>query len=325
MPRETHACPFCPRKYKNEARLRCHLSSYTGEWRVRADGKHDVLQINEILDPEANDDSPYRCPSCPNIILGRRRFLDHIHASAHAKFIPRPPDWDRLRGTWDLLIAEETVKIRPTEMPFLRFPYDIRVIIYHFILVHDTIVFRDETGEDTPRWQLRFQRQYNPRRNPLALLIASRQVYEEARRVFYPYNTFVFYYSNYVPIFLVGIGCHNARLLRTLRWYVGPERQNKNQKEMMRRWLEAPSAKNIWNNKQAYLELHKAVETWTSWRRDGKVVRRWDAGDLRLWLSCWRGRRRFTMQVKFWNQNLMTPGRVSFELRTKYKWSYVGV
>ncbi|RAK97629.1 uncharacterized protein BO80DRAFT_467671 [Aspergillus ibericus CBS 121593] len=317
MPWKKHACPFCPKRFKITGDLWHHLASYTGEWRIRADGKHDVLQINQLFDPGAIDNSPYRCPSCRQIIFGRQRFQDHIRASAHAKLIPRSPDWNRWQGTWDLLITEESVKIRPTAVPFLRFPYDIRIIIYRFILVHQAIVIRSEPSVDITQDQFRLRRQYNPSGNPLALLIANRQVYEEARMVFYSLNAFYFLYSSSVPIFLVGIGRHNAVFLRTLHWnMVAPtkkyqqtnsfQQMAKNQKAMMRSWLVPSSKKDIWNDRQMYVELQKAIQCHLPGEN---VVRRWDAGDLGVWLG-WRVRRRFTMQVDFQLEDAWVRGHV---------------
>ncbi|KAE8147618.1 hypothetical protein BDV25DRAFT_159920 [Aspergillus avenaceus] len=54
--------------------------------------------------------------------------------------------------------------------------------------------------------------------NPLALLAVNRQVYLEARRVFYHCNTFHFRSQECLSIFLIGIGRENASHLQSVEW-----------------------------------------------------------------------------------------------------------
>lgn len=50
------------------------------------------------------------------------------------------------------------------------------------------------------------------------MLAVSRQMYEEGRRVFYGLNMFVFEELGAIPVFLIGIGRHNAMFLRSVKW-----------------------------------------------------------------------------------------------------------
>lgn len=50
------------------------------------------------------------------------------------------------------------------------------------------------------------------------MLAVSRQTYEEGRRVFYGLNMFVFENLCAIPVFLIGIGRHNAMFLRSVKW-----------------------------------------------------------------------------------------------------------
>jgi hypothetical protein len=45
-----------------------------------------------------------------------------------------------------------------------------------------------------------------------------RQIYDEARRIFYSRNNFRFTNFDIVPVFIAGIGADNAKLLRSVSW-----------------------------------------------------------------------------------------------------------
>lgn len=59
--------------------------------------------------------------------------------------------------------------------------------------------------------------QHNPSNNLLAIMSVNRQIYDEARRTFYNFNTFTFESFNSLPVFLIGIGPENSMLLRAVR------------------------------------------------------------------------------------------------------------
>lgn len=59
--------------------------------------------------------------------------------------------------------------------------------------------------------------QHNPEANTLAIMSTSRQVYHEARSIFYGFNTFIFEQMRTIPIFLVGIGVQNTMCLRSVK------------------------------------------------------------------------------------------------------------
>jgi uncharacterized C2H2 Zn-finger protein len=81
------ACPFCDIKYANKKGLQNHLLSYTGKWRIPADGIHDVLKIQNlrILKDHSVADNTifYRCPSCAMGISDLRKFEEHVFYRQH--------------------------------------------------------------------------------------------------------------------------------------------------------------------------------------------------------------------------------------------------
>ncbi|RAK97627.1 uncharacterized protein BO80DRAFT_328047, partial [Aspergillus ibericus CBS 121593] len=98
--------------------------------------------------------------------------------------------------------------------------------------------------------------QYNPYNNPLALLITNRQVYEETRQIFYSLNTFVFDNDLFLPVFLLGIGRHNAVLLRSVHWRTKMRPSGDNQISILRPWLDpSPSGRDMWTSELAYIRF----------------------------------------------------------------------
>lgn len=141
MPWELQVCRFCGKGYGHKTGLRNHLSQYVGDWRIPADGIHDVLAIQKILRPEDDDSAPeYRCPSrhCRKIIATRQKFTEHVITESHWGGFPSGPlggplgsstypyeDVDLSRiSEWVLPFHEKEVKIfqREGSFPFLRLP-----------------------------------------------------------------------------------------------------------------------------------------------------------------------------------------------------------
>lgn len=138
MPWELQVCRFCRKGYGHKTGLRDHLSQYVGEWRLPADGIHDVLEIQKDLYPDA-DHSEYRCPSrdCRRIIATRQKFTEHVITKSHWGGFPERPlkglfgsnqDTDEESidlsdiSEWVLPFDEEAVKVFEPEgtFPFLR-------------------------------------------------------------------------------------------------------------------------------------------------------------------------------------------------------------
>ncbi|ODM21401.1 hypothetical protein SI65_02244 [Aspergillus cristatus] len=204
-------------KYVNKTGLRNHLGWYTGDWRIPADGIHDVLSIDQILNPPDPDrQNQYRCPSCAKIIDSRRNFMEHVWYRRHygpygdgsgngdgggegdSGTTTTKATGKRKRGyleTWILPFVEELVKVHQRKGPFafLCLPFDIRQIIYKELLQYTLIIIHQPTRPSTTgRQRDGVWLQHNLHRNALAMLAVSRQTYEEGRRVFYGLNTFLF-------------------------------------------------------------------------------------------------------------------------------------
>lgn len=140
---------------------------------------------------------------------------------------------------------------------------DLRHMVYELVLCFKEIEFQKEIRTvfvESRRNGIWLQR--NPRKNLLALLAVSRQIYDEARRVFYGRNTFTFRAKDGIPTFLIGIGRENAVLLRSLRWK-NDLHQYRNHIDALRFCL-VPADSNIisparevdiWNDDRWYLNL----------------------------------------------------------------------
>ncbi|KAJ5179570.1 hypothetical protein N7492_002780 [Penicillium capsulatum] len=223
MPWSAQACPFCPKQYANKTGLLNHLLRYVAAWRLPADGVHDVLKCMDairLVSPTtcAEDDGRrYRCWTCFEVFKSLPRFRDHVIYRGHCQEVPRwktrPPKKRAMRLPFD--IAHVLVPER--EFPFMELPLEIRMMIYEHLLRFDNVYLsyiRKDLQE--PRYGGRWL-QYNPAFNALAILSTSLQIYNEARWVFYGFNTFIFDRMSTIPIFLVGIGAHNALRLRSVK------------------------------------------------------------------------------------------------------------
>ncbi|GAD93012.1 hypothetical protein AOR_1_648174 [Paecilomyces variotii No. 5] len=194
-------CPFCEYSTSTEDALHAHLGEYTGTYRIHADGVHDVLLIQEMIHPGFKYWCQYRCLSCSKIFNSRRRYIDHVSTLSHygrygsiesSSWSDTGIEFDE---NWPLPFHRKKVSIlkKTGVFPFLSLPYDIRYIIYKWL-------------------------QYDPCWNALSLLAVNRQIYDEARRIFYAFNSFRFARKDDIPIFLIAIGQKNAELLRSLQW-----------------------------------------------------------------------------------------------------------
>ncbi|GKZ24684.1 hypothetical protein AbraIFM66951_003495 [Aspergillus brasiliensis] len=225
MPWTGNTCQFCQKRYANKRALYNHLSDYTGTWRVPADGLHDVLQIKQAIrrlypsSYEVDEDRKYRCWTCCKIITSRRRFTEHVIYRQHCGFDPE--SW-AARGRlnlrkWSLPFDEDTVLLREESFPFLRLPPELRFMVYRLLLGFKEVNF----GTYLRRTEVEPRRnglwlQHNPDNNPLTIMSVSRQLYDEARRIFYAENRYSFESIDTLPVFLVGIGMSNAMLLRSV-------------------------------------------------------------------------------------------------------------
>ncbi|RAQ46978.1 hypothetical protein AFGD_011252 [Aspergillus flavus] len=261
MPWQAQVCTFCQKQYVHKTGLRDHLSCYTGDVRIPADGIHDVLEIEKILDQEKGRHCQYRCPVCTKTINGRYNFIEHVVYSKHHDVL----NGDFQKGIirryrhqgWPFQFEKKTVKVwqRKGKFPFLRLPFELRFMVYKFVLCFGKITFGERmlTSSVYPNRQGKWL-QHNPKNNLLALLAVNHQVYDEARRVLYSLNSFIFEMRNKIPVFLIGIGRDNAALLQSVRWMVGPQ-HSENQIGLIKRYLTRTEEEHIWNDEKSYLNF----------------------------------------------------------------------
>lgn len=119
MPWEPRICHYCDKKYANRKGLRTHLGWYIGEWRNPADGIHDALEIDQILNTDRHEPE-YKCPDCSLIITPRDKFVNHlVYRHNYENHVHgRDPDWP-------FPFSEDKVKVFQPEgpFPFLSLPF----------------------------------------------------------------------------------------------------------------------------------------------------------------------------------------------------------
>lgn len=94
---------------------------------------------------------------------------------------------------------------------------ELRLMVYKYLLCFEVINFGKHVyRRDVQLHRSRVWLQHNPRDNPLVIMSVSRQVYDEAQRIFYISNMFTFESFDGLPVFLIGIGPENAILLRAV-------------------------------------------------------------------------------------------------------------
>ncbi|ODM21400.1 hypothetical protein SI65_02243 [Aspergillus cristatus] len=131
--------------------------------------------------------------------------------------------------------------------PFLRLPYDIRRMIYVELLYYTQIKIKELHPEDQIKTE---QVQHDPPNNPLSILAANWQTYEEGRRIFYGLNTFILDRSS-IPPFIIGIGRHIK--YRLWSWEGCHEWIDKLQPFLETPITPLPEELNIRTNQYAYL------------------------------------------------------------------------
>ncbi|KAL3480048.1 hypothetical protein BJX99DRAFT_221156 [Aspergillus californicus] len=263
MPWQAQKCPFCPKKYANKKGLIDHLLGYTGQIRWPADGIHDVLKIQSLPIMKAyftkeNAETSYRCPSCQRVIDVQYQFIEHVVLRRHYKDEGSKED-AMSKGNFNP--KPYRVWKRKGAFPFLRLPPELRDMVYKELLCFDRIQFFETT--DSPCTLKRGAwLQQNPTNNPLALLIANIQVYHEASRIFYRYNTFSFDYREAIPVFLIGIGQRNASLLQSIEWLNNSGMSESCTDIVKSAITQSPASElNIWNDDGQYLKILVAVRS----------------------------------------------------------------
>ena len=88
--------------HANKTGLRKHLSQYVADWRIPADGIHDVLEIQKILDAN-RPYSRYRCPGFFWVVAGRKKFTQHMITAPSFRDFPCGAMRDFLRRSNDIL------------------------------------------------------------------------------------------------------------------------------------------------------------------------------------------------------------------------------
>ncbi|RAK77738.1 uncharacterized protein BO72DRAFT_95072 [Aspergillus fijiensis CBS 313.89] len=226
MPWRKRRCQYCQEIYWSDRLLREHLQQNVGEWRRPADGIHDFSEITQILRQprqisyEAADYLIYKCWTCAKVIKSRRRFIEHVAHQRHCGFTYKFKGATyRPRRPWPFKFSEESVLIRKKTFPFFRLPVELRMMVYeHLLHFKEIVIGHYRHRENYPGfWELDAPLQHNPCKNALAIMAVNRQIYDEARPIFYCLNTFTFSYFDALPIFLIGVGEKNVKLLQRVR------------------------------------------------------------------------------------------------------------
>ncbi|RAH86849.1 hypothetical protein BO86DRAFT_394645 [Aspergillus japonicus CBS 114.51] len=220
MPWRKRKCQYCQKIYWSDRLLREHLRKYVGEWRLPADGIHDFSEITQILRQprqisyEAADYLIHKCWTCAKVIQSRRRFIEHVAHQRHCGFTYKFKGATyRPRRAWPFKFSEESMLIREKTFPFLRLPTELRLMVYeHLLCFKEIVIHHYRSHNHYISWL-----QHNPSKNALAIMAVNRRIYEEARLIFYRLNTFTFSFFDALPIFLIGIGDKNAKLLQRVR------------------------------------------------------------------------------------------------------------
>ncbi|KAI9040201.1 uncharacterized protein KD926_008525 [Aspergillus affinis] len=197
--------------------------------RLPADGYHDVFKIPPVIyrlcgqTYHRDEEYRYRCWTCCQVIKGSRQFTVHVMFHEHCGFkIGLKSSWISGKRSksrkWTLPFDEDTVLRYDGPFVFLDLPPELRIMVYRYLICFEEVKF----SEDIPYWRKTKRRrdghwwQYNLYDNLLAITAVNRQIYHEARRTFYTENRFLFENFEALPVFLVGIGVHNTRLLRSV-------------------------------------------------------------------------------------------------------------
>ncbi|KKK24460.1 hypothetical protein AOCH_006007 [Aspergillus ochraceoroseus] len=304
MPWKAQVCPFCQTRYANKQGLINHLLKYTGELRIPADGIHDVLGIQRLSIMKRHfpaEEVSYRCPSCLKAISGQRRFTDHViyrghyrhsenHEEKSSRFDPEPFKIWRPRGTFPLF------RLPPGGSSFINLAVPSMLNNYDKWYTEPFFVFK-ASG-----------------------FLVSRQVYHEARRVFYRYNTFVFESKPLLPIFLIGIGKANTLLLQSVEW-VSDSGLYENHIAVLKSFITRRDADvpgltdvSIWNDEDHFLEFMRIMKFPDPvYRPSTDRLLRLDADDV----SERDGYYRYSLSVRCSENGRKQNGKAVYELRTR--------
>ncbi|KAJ5130204.1 uncharacterized protein N7515_006243 [Penicillium bovifimosum] len=217
MAKQAGWCPFCDKRYVNKTALSKHLKQYITEWRLPVDGKHYLLEVQNVLHPNQRS---YQCWTCSKILESRGDFQKHVihyqHCGLNDTMRRKQPTRGN-RDKWMLPFDEKLAIIEEKKFNFLGLPTEVRLLIYQHLFCYEEIQFEYSIGHgyvDPRRDGLWLQR--NPPNNLMAIMPVSRKVYNEAREVFYTRNKFMFESVGGLSVFLVGIGPRNVKLLRSV-------------------------------------------------------------------------------------------------------------
>lgn len=201
---------------------------------------------------------------------------------------------------------------------------EVRFMVYQFLIGYDEILFDkrlDNRNVDPRRDGLWLQ--HNPRNNPLAIMPVSRQVYNEAREVFYSLNKFSFESSAALSVFLIGIGPRNAMVLRSV-WQKNEQHHWENVTPIIRQCLSSAMFNSVISKPEAvagYVEQYRHI-VYNHWpeplprysHESSRLVRPEMANSLST-LDRWR----YKIYARAWkrdqlNRRLCWEGKAVFEL-----------
>lgn len=107
--------------------------------------------------------------------------------------------------------------------------------------------------------------QHNPPNNLLSLIAVNRQVYHEACRIFYRYNTFIFRCEEALPVFLIAIGKKNAHFLKSVEWKRDSGLRENNM-DTIKSYITQNGDQSqegqeidVWNNEEQFMALSEAI------------------------------------------------------------------
>lgn len=189
----------------------------------RVDGRHKVLKVQRELRITATTDGPddsrkYRCWSCFKVIISREQFIKHVLSRYHCGVGPGSMPLRKLTlRIWPFPFAEEKALVgnEPRPFPFLRLPAELPLMVYEYFLCFQQVEMLEVK---TAYWGPPRHIPNNgvPSPNPLAIMLVNRQIYREARHMFYSQNAFYFTYLSTLSLFLMRIGFDSAQCLRSV-------------------------------------------------------------------------------------------------------------
>lgn len=173
----------------------------------RVGGRHKVLKVQRELRITATTDGPddnrkYRCWSCSKVIISRQQFIKHVLSRYHC-------------GVGPGSIPPRKLTLRIWPFPFLRLPAELHLMGYEYFLCFQKVEMLEVK---TAYWgpPRRIPNNGIPLPNPLAIMLVNRQIYREARHMFYSQNAFYFTYLYTLSLFLMRIGFDSAQCLRSI-------------------------------------------------------------------------------------------------------------